>query len=86
VKRILQRPLFRSLFAASFTVAALISDPRPAYALEDCYTACLWGCPSDKHFYCRVGGGSQCGFSATCATSSTCGALMTELRCQGFEE
>lgn len=88
MKTLLRRPLVRSLFAASITAAALASRPLAASAESSCYSHCYWSCPSDRTFVCRVGGGPNCGFSATCNASDTCGALMIELKCSpvGGEE
>ena len=86
MKKVFQRPLFRSLLAASFTTAAIFSSPQQAQAVEVCYTHCLWYCPADKHSYCQTMGGPQCGFTANCVGAPICGALMIRLECGGFEE
>ena len=83
---ILKRPIIKPLLAVIVTAMALALDSKPMQASGECFSTCLWGCPTDKHFYCRVSGGSQCGFSAYCSQGDTCGALQTELHCTGFAE
>lgn len=80
------RPIHRSILAATVIWGALALGARSARASGECWGGCLWGCPVDKHFYCRVMAGSQCGFSAYCTQGGACGALMTELHCTDLLE
>lgn len=86
MRKLVERPIFRSMVAAVVTFAALLSNPQSLHASGNCHSECLWSCPTDKFFYCRVLGGPQCGFSANCAPSPSCGALMIQIDCTGFEE